>query len=116
MSIYRDPPLSTEQMLSTIRNGIGLSQIPKKIIVVGAGMSGLVSASLLKDAGHEVTILEATQRVGGRIYTMRAPFMDDMYLDVGAMRIPNTHYLALEYIKKFGLHANPLHLFLRSRR
>lgn len=107
MSIYRDPPLSTEQMLTTIRNGLGLSQIPKKIIIVGAGMSGLVAASLLKDAGHEVTILEATQRVGGRIYTMRAPFMDDLYLDVGAMRIPNNHYLALEYIKKFGLHANP---------
>lgn len=80
--------------------------IPKKITVVGAGMSGLVAASLLKEAGHQVTILEATERVGGRIYTKRFPFVDDLYLDMGAMRIPNTHLLVLEYIKKFNLEVN----------
>jgi monoamine oxidase len=69
-------------------------------------MSGLVAASLLKAAGHDVTVLEATQRVGGRIFTMREPFMDGMYLDVGAMRIPHTHPLVLEYIKKFRLKVN----------
>jgi monoamine oxidase len=86
-------------MLSIIRNGLGISLVQKKIIVVGAGMSGLVAASLLKEAGHDVTVLEATQRVGGRIFTMREPFMDGLYLDVGAMRIPHIHKLVLEYIK-----------------
>lgn len=106
MVFYRDPQLNTEEMLSIIRNGLGLSKVQKKIIVVGAGMSGLVAASLLKAAGHDVTVLEATQRVGGRIFTMREPFMDGMYLDVGAMRIPHTHSLVLEYIKKFRLKVN----------
>lgn len=106
LSIYRTQ-LTTDQMLSTIRNGLGISQIQKKIIIVGAGMSGLVAASLLKDAGHDITILEATHRVGGRVFTKREPFMDNLYLDMGAMRIPHNHYLVLEYIKKFGLRVNP---------
>ncbi|PLS01818.1 flavin monoamine oxidase family protein [Neobacillus cucumis] len=109
MSIFRMPSMTTEQMLLTIRNGLGLSQTPKKIIIVGAGMSGLVAASLLKNAGHEITILEATQRVGGRVYTLRAPFTDNLYMDVGAMRIPSNHVLALEYIKKYKLKANPFY-------
>lgn len=106
MVFYRDPQLQADEMLSIIRNGLGISKVQKKIIVVGAGMSGLVAASLLKAAGHDVTVLEATQRVGGRIFTMREPFMDGMYLDVGAMRIPHTHSLVLEYIKKFRLKIN----------
>ncbi|MBU8729582.1 flavin monoamine oxidase family protein [Cytobacillus firmus] len=106
MVFYRDPQVNIEEMLSIIRNGLGISKVQKKIIVVGAGMSGLVAASLLKAAGHDVTVLEATQRVGGRIFTMREPFMDGMYLDVGAMRIPHTHPLVLEYIKKFRLKVN----------
>jgi monoamine oxidase len=103
MSSYIFPELSSDQMISIIRNGLKKTKIPKKIIIIGAGMAGLVSASLLKQAGHNVTILEASERVGGRIYTMRADFRDGKYLEAGAMRIPNTHLLTLEYIKKFRL-------------
>ncbi len=41
------------------------------MFVVGAGIAGLTAAKLLKDAGHNVTIFEGTNRVGGRIQTYR---------------------------------------------
>src|SRR4051812_40959551 len=76
---------------------------PKKVIVVGAGMAGLTAAHELLKAGHEPVILEARQRVGGRIYTLREPFSHGLYGEAGAMRIPRTHTLSMAYIEKFGL-------------
>ncbi|MGG0773746.1 flavin monoamine oxidase family protein [Bacillus rugosus] len=98
--------LMDEDMMKIIRNGLSASHHPKHIIVVGAGLAGLVSASLLKNAGHRVTILEASGRAGGRVCTLRSPFSDGLYLNVGPMRIPNNHLLTLEYIKKFRLPTN----------
>jgi len=101
------PPISPKQMISTIQQGLNKNQAPKKIVIVGAGISGLVAASLLKEAGHDVTILEASNRVGGRIFTKRIPFIDGQYMEAGAMRIPSTHDLTLAYINKFNLPMNP---------
>ncbi len=42
---------------------------PEKVVVVGAGMAGLVTARLLHDSGFEVTVLEARDRTGGRVWT-----------------------------------------------
>lgn len=110
MTVSRRDP-SPEQMISIIRYGLKKTATPKRILIVGAGLAGLVSASLLKDAGHEVLILEANNRVGGRVYTMRAPFRDGLYLDMGAMRVPCIHTLTLEYIRRFAL---PLIPFINS--
>ena len=49
----------------------------KKITVIGAGISGLAAANLLKNRGGEVIVLEAKNHVGGRIHTdwsLGAPF------------------------------------------
>ncbi|MBM7702083.1 monoamine oxidase [Bacillus iocasae] len=97
----------SNELLQIIYNGLEKGKPSKNIIIIGAGIAGLVAASLLKDAGHEVTVLEATNRVGGRIFTEKAPFIDGLYLDVGAMRIPESHELALAYIKKFNLPLDP---------
>ncbi|WP_321212216.1 flavin monoamine oxidase family protein [Guptibacillus hwajinpoensis] len=93
-------------MLNIIKNGLPKPKKPANVIVIGAGMAGLVSASLLKQAGHQVTMLEGNDRVGGRVFTLREPFTEDNYLDVGAMRIPTTHKLTYEYINKFNLAVN----------
>ncbi len=79
---------------------------PKKVAIVGAGVAGLVAGYELKRAGHQVVLLEAQQRIGGRVYTLRQPFTEGLYAEVGAMRIPRAHRLTLEYIAKFGLKTN----------
>jgi monoamine oxidase len=76
---------------------------PKKIVVVGAGLAGLSAGYELLQAGHDVQIIEAQHRVGGRIYTLREPFAQGLYGEAGAMRIPRSHELAMAYIEKFGL-------------
>lgn len=89
--------------LSIIRDGIGETADPKKIIIIGAGMAGLTAASLLKETGHDVNIIEANSRIGGRIYTLREPLAPGNYLELGAMRFPANHLLLLEYIRRANL-------------
>lgn len=76
---------------------------PKKVVIIGAGLAGLSAAYELLQAGHDTLILEAQQRVGGRIYTMREPFARGLYGEAGAMRIPRSHKLTFAYLEKFCL-------------
>jgi len=81
----------------------------KRILILGAGMSGLAAGLRLKELGHDVVILEARSRPGGRVYTVREPFSDGLYAEAGAGRIPPTHTLTLEYVKKFQLELDPFY-------
>src|SRR5216683_1011228 len=82
---------------------------PKKVLVVGAGLAGLVAGYELTQAGHDVIILEAQMRPGGRVQTLREPFSDGLYAEAGAARIPDNHDLTLKYVKLFDLPLEPMY-------
>ncbi|MGW7198799.1 flavin monoamine oxidase family protein [Streptomyces chryseus] len=100
-------------------DGLPRAGTPKKVLVIGAGPSGMVAASLLKRAGHRVTIVEANgNRAGGRIKTFRTgghenakpPFADPkQYAEAGAMRIPGSHPLVIGLIDHLGIERRPFH-------
>ncbi len=88
-------------------NGFEVRDQPgKRVIIIGAGMAGLAAAYELARAGHDPVILEAQNRVGGRVYTLRK-FAPGLYAEAGAMRIPRVHDLTLGYIEHFGLEMRP---------
>ncbi|TMC73630.1 MAG: FAD-dependent oxidoreductase [Chloroflexi bacterium] len=55
-----------------------------KVLVVGAGLSGLVAATEIQAAGHDVVVVEARNRVGGRVFTLREGFAGGQFADIGA--------------------------------
>jgi len=90
-------------------NFITVSAAPKKIIIIGAGMAGLSAGYELTQLGHDVTILEARARPGGRVHTLREPFSGGLYAEAGAARIPDNHDLTLKYVKLFDLPLEPMY-------
>ena len=90
----------------------------KRVVILGAGISGMTAAYELSKAGYHCTILEATERAGGRNLTARAGDVihevdsrqwvdfdrdDHMYANLGPARIPYHHRLILGYCKEFGV-------------
>ena len=88
---------------------LGSNGNTKKIIIIGAGMSGLVSAYELVRAGHDVTMLEARDRIGGRVLTIRSPFSNNHFAEGGAARIKPSHNLTLGYANHFNLDLDPFY-------
>ncbi|XP_071064489.1 L-amino-acid oxidase-like [Dasypus novemcinctus] len=100
---FEDPQY--EEMVQLAKDGLGQTAERKSIVVIGAGMAGLTVTKTLQDAGHQVTVLEASGHVGGRIETHRVPGTQ-WYVDLGPMRIPSNHKLSREFIRKLGLKLN----------
>jgi len=89
----------------------------RSVVVLGAGIAGLVSAYELQRAGYRVTVLEARDRVGGRAWSIRggdrivqmgrpdqvATFDKGQYFNAGPARIPSTHRVILGYARRLGV-------------
>jgi monoamine oxidase len=78
----------------------GKRRFDAQVVVVGAGLAGLNAALQLSDAGTDVLVLEASDRVGGRVWTRdfgRGPE------EVGATTYGPTHLRALALVKRFAL-------------
>lgn len=99
----------------------------RTVVVLGAGIAGLVSAYELQQAGYKVTVLEARDRVAGRVWTVRggdaieqmgrplqrAEFDKGLYFNAGAARIPSTHRCILGYARRLGV---PMEVWVNSNR
>ncbi len=95
------------QIIDVAEQGLDIrAQVPKRVIIMGGGIAGLVAAYELDRVGHEPVVLEAQHRVGGRIFTLRT-FGPGLYAEAGAMRIPRAHHLTLTYCERFGLAMRP---------
>ncbi len=85
-------------------NGLASTDRSQDVIVIGAGLAGLYSATLLEEAGVRVTVLEGGSRIGGRVQSVR---VDGETLDVGATGIGPTHGRTLDILRRFKLASRP---------
>jgi monoamine oxidase len=81
----------------------------QEVIVLGAGVAGLSAAYRLVKLGHEVTVLEASGRVGGRALTIREPFTGQLQADAGGFRFRDDHDWVKWYAKHFKLTVAPFY-------
>lgn len=75
----------------------------KKVIVLGAGLAGLTAAWEIVQAGHEVIVVEARSRSGGRVLTLREGFTSGLTAEAGAMSFNDNYFNLIRYVKLFNI-------------
>jgi monoamine oxidase len=79
----------------------------RRVVVLGAGLAGLGAAYNLMRHGYDVTVLEAQDRPGGRVQTLRHGFQRGGHAELGAIRIFESHEYVRRYVSEFGLELTP---------
>jgi monoamine oxidase len=108
---------------SDYRGPVRLEGDPKgaSVLVLGAGVAGMVAALELRKAGYRVQVLDYNDRAGGRTWTLRGGdrytelggetqecrFSPGLYLNPGPWRIPYHHRGMLDYCKRLGVALEP---------
>jgi monoamine oxidase len=78
------------------------------IVVVGAGLAGLTCAYRLRQAGHRVELHEASERAGGRCWTIRGAFADEQIAEHGGEFIDTGHDAMRGLVRELGFRLDDL--------
>lgn len=77
-----------------------------RVAVLGGGVAGLSAAFELRKMGCDITLIEAEERLGGRVYTYYFDEDKRLFGELGSMRIPVGHQCTWHYINLFHLNTN----------
>lgn len=72
-----------------------------QVLIIGGGFSGIAAAKKLHESGIDFQVLEARDRLGGRVHTRQ--LSEDLYVDLGGQWIGPTQDRMYELCKEFGL-------------
>jgi monoamine oxidase len=75
-----------------------------RIVVVGGGLAGLTATRELLRRGHDLTLVEAESRLGGRARTVRSPFTESQYVESGAEWVDADHHRMRGLLDRHGMH------------
>lgn len=76
---------------------------PTTVAVIGAGLSGLTAARRLVEAGAEVVVYEARDRVGGRAWTITEGFADGQHADMGPELVAQSYHAMMRLCVDLGV-------------
>ena len=80
----------------------------RSVVVIGAGLAGLAAADELSREGFDVTVIEARDRIGGRVRTLREPFRGGQFAEAGGEYLDAVHTEMLALVDRFGLDLDDL--------